>query len=66
MFAATCRSKIVVGVTFLHTHVQISEDHNTAFLTVKYATIAAALVNYIVSDPFEPTMHHSAFMRFRD
>ncbi len=24
-----------------------------------------ALVNYIVSDPFEPSMHHSAFMRFR-
>jgi hypothetical protein len=35
------------------------------FLAVKYETIAAALVNYIVSDPFEPSMHHSAFMRFR-
>jgi hypothetical protein len=56
----------VVGVTFLRTHVQFSEEHNTAFLAVKYATIAAALVNYIVSDPFEPSMHHSAFMRFRD
>jgi hypothetical protein len=66
MSAATCCSKIVVGVTFLRTHVQFSEEHNTAFLAVKYATIAAALVNYIVSDPFEPSMHHSAFMRFRD
>jgi hypothetical protein len=53
------------STTFLHTHVQFYEEHNTAFLAVKFVTIAAALFNYIVSDPFEPTMHHSAFMRFR-
>jgi hypothetical protein len=53
------------STTFLRTHVQFYEEHNTAFLAVKFVTIAAALFNYIVSDPFEPTMHHSAFMRFR-
>jgi type III secretory pathway component EscS len=46
--------------------VQFYEEHNTAFLAVKHVTIAAALVNYIVSDPLQPTTHlqDSAFMRF--
>ena len=43
------------------------EDYISPFFAVKYVTIEAALVNYIVPDPLQPSMHaHDlAFMRFR-
>ena len=43
------------------------EDYISPFFAVKYVTIEAALVNNIVPDPLQPSMHaHDlAFMRFR-
>ena len=48
----------------VRTLVQLYEEHTSPLLAVKYVTVEAALVNYIVPDPLQATMHphDSAFM----
>jgi hypothetical protein len=51
----------------LRTEGHFYEDHIPPFFAVKYVTIEAALVNYIVPNQLQPSMHaHDfAFMRLR-
>ena len=54
MFAITCNEGHELPCT---TEVHSYEDYNSPFSSVKYVTIDAVLVNDIVPDPLQSSMH---------